>query len=419
MDKQKLTEGNRFSTAKRKWFNILTAIIVLAVGLSICVSAGAIGYKVNADAIKDVEKVVYENQLVPTVDALGNYSFTTDRDFKLMQLTDVHIGAGFLTIQKDGWALNAVSTMVSVEKPDLVIFTGDIAYPMGVQTGSFNNLKQLKIVADLMEKSGVYWTFVFGNHDAEPPCPYTKQDISDLIKEQNYTYCLFQEGPSEIEGMGNHFITVKNTQGLITHTFFMFDSLSYDEDGGYQNITQGQIDWYSNIVSANINANQLLLTSIDPSLLTQDIAIYQNPNSLMFFHIPLREYEIAWDKYALEGNSLDVNYKYGVMNGPLKPVNCGDGEDELFETALLLGSTTGIFVGHDHLNNFQIEYKGIRLTYGMSIDYTAFTGIHRQGSQRGCTLISLKLDGTWNSENSNYYQKKYESPGRNETIYFN
>lgn len=270
-----------------------------------------------------------------------------------------------------------------------------------------------------MEKLGVYWTFVFGNHDAEPPCPYTKQDISDLIKEQNYTYCLFQEGPSEIEGMGNHFITVKNTQGLITHTFFMFDSLSYDEDGGYQNITQGQIDWYSNIVSANINANQLLLTSIDPSLLTQDIAIYQNPNSLMFFHIPLREYEIAWDKYALEGNSLDVNYKYGVMNGPLKPVNCGDGEDELFETALLLGSTTGIFVGHDHLNNFQIEYKGIRLTYGMSIDYTAFTGIHRQGSQRGCTLISLKLDGTWNSENSNYYQKKYESPGRNETIYFN
>lgn len=100
MDKQKLTEGNRFSTAKRKWFNILTAIIVLAVGLSICVSAGAIGYKVNADAIKDVEKVVYENQLVPTVDALGNYSFTTDRDFKLMQLTDVHIGPRIFNYSK-------------------------------------------------------------------------------------------------------------------------------------------------------------------------------------------------------------------------------------------------------------------------------------------------------------------------------
>ena len=87
--------------------------------------------------------------------------------------------------------------------------------------------------------------------------------------------------------------------------------------------------------------------------------------------------------------------------------------DEIFETMLSLGSTKGIFVGHDHLNNFSIEYKGIRLTYGFSIDYLAYTTISKLGSQRGCTMITVTPDGDFDCKAENYYQDKYTSVSSN------
>ena len=42
-----------------------------------------------------------------------------------------------------------------------------------------------------------------------------------------------------------------------------------------------------------------------------------------------------------------------------------------------------------------LEYKGIRLTYGMSIDYLAMPGIENDTAQRGAELITIHPDGTW------------------------
>lgn len=41
-----------------------------------------------------------------------------------------------------------------------------------------------------------------------------------------------------------------------------------------------------------------------------------------------------------------------------------------------------------------MEYKNIRLTYGMSIDYLAMLGISKKTKQRGGTLITLNSDST-------------------------
>ena len=67
----------------------------------------------------------------------------------------------------------------------------------------------------------------------------------------------------------------------------------------------------------------------------------------------------------------------------------------VYDTAYALGSTTGFFCGHDHYNNASLEYKGIRLTYGMSIDYLAMPGIEKETRQRGAELITLYSDGSW------------------------
>ena len=63
-----------------------------------------------------------------------------------------------------------------------------------------------------------------------------------------------------------------------------------------------------------------------------------------------------------------------------------------------LGSTEAVFCGHDHYNNMSLEYKGIRLTYGMSIDYLAMPGIEDDTEQRGGELVTLHEDGTWELE---------------------
>ena len=51
-----------------------------------------------------------------------------------------------------------------------------------------------------------------------------------------------------------------------------------------------------------------------------------------------------------------------------------------------------MFVGHDHLNNLAVRYKGVDLVYSKSIDYIAYPGIANRTAQRGATLITLKGD---------------------------
>ena len=54
-----------------------------------------------------------------------------------------------------------------------------------------------------------------------------------------------------------------------------------------------------------------------------------------------------------------------------------------------------MFCGHDHYNNMSLEYEGVRLTYGMSIDYLAMPGIEKDTAQRGGELITIHRDGSW------------------------
>ena len=80
----------------------------------------------------------------------------------------------------------------------------------------------------------------------------------------------------------------------------------------------------------------------------------------------------------------------------------------MFETMIELGSTKGMFFGHDHLNNIVLEYQGIKLSYGYSVDYFAYSGIASVGSQRGCTIINCKTDTSFEIIHENYYQDKYQ-----------
>ena len=138
----------------------------------------------------------------------------------------------------------------------------------------------------------------------------------------------------------------------------------------------------------------------------------------MFFHIPFEEYETAWNEYKENGfeDTENVKYYYGEVGELEGMIGKTLHPDETFETLLRVGSTQAVFCGHDHLNNFSIEYKGIRLSYGYSIDYLAYADIEDFGLQRGCSIITIKPDGSFDSHIENYYQDKYDFEDRDRCV---
>ena len=393
--------------AKKFLIVVISAIILMAV-LVAGLNYMAVQKLLNQG--NSYNKIEIENQLVPEKDENGNWTFTTDEDFKVLHLTDIHIGGGFLSLKKDAMALNAVAAMIKAEQPDLVVVTGDISFPVPYSAGTLNNLESAKVFAALMEQLGVYWTVAFGNHDSEAYSYYDRPAISEFYSSEEFKYCLYTPGPDDVDGYGNQIINVKNSDGIITQSLYVFDSHSYT-DGDflgifwkYDNIHENQVQWYKdNVIAYNAQNNALL----------KEMGKEENSDikSAAFFHIPLTEQRDAWYEYRDAGYQDTENVKliYGLAGESGNVVFCGMHEDNLFETMQELGSTKAIFCGHDHDNNFSIDYKGIRFTYGMSIDYLAYPGIYKRGSQRGCTVINFSPDGSFDCTQENYYQDKYQS----------
>lgn len=357
---------------------ISTVLCVILIALCSVVAVDVFAYRKN---IRIVESAEYVGAPLTPVMEDGVYTFYTDRDFRILQLTDVHIGGGVLSIGKDRMAFDAVKTLVSRVKPDLVVVTGDIVYPVPFQSGTVENRRATELFVSLMDTLGVYYGVCFGNHDTEDYSLYRRSDLYNLYK--NSKYCIIDKAENADDI--NYAINIKNSAGLITQTLYLMDTHSYVKGfvSDYDGLHENQIAWYESEVNRMNNLNK----TIDPEA--------EVVKSLVFFHIPLKEYETAWKEYRANGynNTENVTYVYGKAQETNEKVCCSSPEDEFFETALALGSTQGIFCGHDHTNFWSVDYKGIRLTYGMSIDHLAYFGIVEKTEQRGGTIITITTEG--------------------------
>lgn len=396
---------------------VISAIVVIAIAIT---GANLLMMQKLMEKGSSYNKIEFENQLVPEKDENGYWYFTTDGDFKVMHLTDIHIGGGFLSNDVDEKALNAVATMVTREKPDLVVATGDIAFPVPYTAGTFNNYTGAKAFANLMESLGVYWTVTFGNHDSEAYSYYNREEVAEFYSNEEFKHCLFQAGPEDVDGYGNHVIEVKNSKGLITQAIFLIDSQAYVKDniiesikGTYDNVHPNQVEWYeAEVLRMNAENNDVIkaLQGDENGGFYKD---YGTVKSLAFFHIPLVEMNDAWSEFEKNNFEDTQSFKYveGIIAEGGRRIYCGLGEDELFEKMLELKSTQAMFNGHDHVNNTTFIYKGITFSYGYSVDYFAYSGIDKLGSQRGCTLITCKPDTTFTIDKYNYYSDRYNLDG--------
>lgn len=251
--------------------------------------------------------------------------FGSDKKFKIVQFTDVHWVSGSEHSVVSEKCMNRV---LDEEKPDLVVFSGDFV------TGK-PAVKGLEEVLQPTLSRGIPFAMTFGNHDDEQGL--SREELFELIKK--YKGSLTATTPG-ISGVTNYTLTLKSSDSdKDAAVIYIFDSNSYSHKEvakGYDWIKRDQINWY-----------------VDKSKEFTEANGGNTLPSLAFFHIPLPEFNEA----ASDEDARLIGTRREKACAPV--VNSG-----LFTAMLECGDVMGVFVGHDHVNDYAVEWKGIMLCYG-------------------------------------------------------
>jgi hypothetical protein len=161
--------------------------------------------------------------------------------------------------------------------------------------------------------------------------------LYDFIKDMPGNLTSTVEG---LSGVTNFILPVKASDGSKdAAVLYVFDSNSYATlkgIKGYGWIKHDQVQWYIDESKKFTEANGgIPLTA------------------LSFFHIPLPEFHEAVQN---EGSFLIGTRKEKAC---APEINTG-----LFAAMQEAGDVLGIFVGHDHVNDYAVSWKGIMLCYG-------------------------------------------------------
>lgn len=284
------------------------------------------------------------------------------KEFVILNITDPHFeDYGYRSVlSAEGEA--TIRRLVAETSPDLITVTGDIVC-------GESDVYSIKKFTDMMEGFGVPWAPVFGNHDDEANCDLDY--LCDVM--MTAPNCLMQKGDPEM-GYGNYIINIaeENTDGTLdfVETLFMMDS-------HHSQPNEKQQKWYK---WAADGMNEISGGKTEISV---------------FMHIPLPDYQFAYDE-AWNTEKKRWNDGYAAFGRQHESICCerdanGDPVDRGFFALLKDTNAKYVFCGHEHMNDFSIEYQGIRLTYTMKLGY----GSGFQIGYNGGTVIRLneKLTG--------------------------
>ena len=284
--------------------------------------------------------------------------FNANHKFKIVQFTDIHWIYGNAASDKAGERMREV---LDAERPDLVVFTGDVIFDKPAA-------KALQKALEPTIERGIPFAVTWGNHDDEQDM--TRAELSAFIKDMKGNLTSHTEG---ISGQTNYTLSVKSSDGKRdAAVLYIFDSNSYspiERVKGYDWIKHDQVAWYieqSKAFTAR-NAGTPL-------------------PALAFFHIPLPEMY-----YATTNQNI-------YMVGTRKEMVCAPEINTGLASAMLsAGDVMGVFVGHDHVNDYVVDWYGILMGYGR------FTGgdtvYHDIPRGNGARVIELTEDSrdihTW------------------------
>ena len=96
--------------------------------------------------------------------------FNRDNHFKIMQLTDLHLGENTNKLHNDTLTLQLIESLIGKEQPDFVAITGDIVSGMSWDRKDAHSgfwQENYNLLAELLTGKQIPWGIVPGYHDFE------------------------------------------------------------------------------------------------------------------------------------------------------------------------------------------------------------------------------------------------------------
>ncbi len=271
---------------------------------------------------------------------------TLSDDFKVLSTTDTHLRS-----ELSDFTLEVLGKFLDKEKPDIVVLVGDNVVD---RTDTVIHEK----VKKFFEDRGQYWAFVLGNHDGEGyQAAYPDKDSRKWAYQSlaGSPHCLTRNEDAGY-GYGNSVVLLKNSRDKIAQAIFLLDSDRHMTEESCREIGQPykkgcaflrpcQVEWYQKRVAdiTRINGGEI-------------------PKSLMYFHIPLHEFDVAYSNLK----NPRVKRLYGDA---WEKIDCSCYSTGMFEAIKEEKSTQAVICGHDHINCFCLEYDGIVLMYSLGLQW--------------------------------------------------
>lgn len=313
-------------------------------------------------------------------------------DFKILNLSDPQLMShDWKSPKHTGIIKDLMDELLSAEKPDLITVSGDLNL-CGDDEGYYE-------FADFIDSYNIPWAFVWGNHDDQGGLEPIERILGRILKCKNV---LFERGDPAL-GNGNYIIGIKEGEKPVT-ALFMLDA--HDQSDFVNSKGEHRSVW------ARLYENQLDWLESESTKLKAD----GYKDSALILHIPIYAYNDAF-KAAFSGicDPRDVdpqksmlpeywNEDYKDSFGVMREDICSYPADEgALEHLIRTDFIKNVICGHDHVNNFSILYKGIRLTYSMKLGI----GCYSHNDLLGGTYITVSSDGVKDIHHRYYDPSKY------------
>ncbi|TMX03624.1 hypothetical protein EJD97_015329 [Solanum chilense] len=295
--------------------------------------------------------------------------FRSDGTFKILQVADMHYGNGIVTRCRDvlesefNYCSDLNTThflrkMIHIEKPDLIVFTGDNIFGSSA-TDAAESL--FEVFAPAIE-SGIPWAAVLGNHDQESTM--TREELMSFISLMDYSVSqtfpmdpMKQQPMTNIDGFGNYNLEVRGAPGSylsnssVLNLYFLDSGDRAIVDGvrTYNWIRESQLSWLRGLSKRFQGQWKLTDQSVEiPPL---------NP-ALAFFHIPIPEIR--------QGPIKDIVGTYREY------VACSLVNSGVLKTFISMRDVKAFFIGHDHNNDYCGNLEGMWFCYGGGFGYHGY-----------------------------------------------
>ncbi|MBR0509488.1 MAG: metallophosphoesterase [Clostridia bacterium] len=291
-----------------------------------------------------------------------------DGKFRIMQIADIQDYYPMKTITKK------VLKKVLADYPvDLIVLTGDnIASSTLVKPYAALAINEFM---SMFERLGTPVVMVYGNHDDESTTANKAYQMSVYERYKCFIGCAGEDfGESNL---GTYYVPIYSSadKNVMVSNIWMIDSGTYNNEndlGGYGCVTKKQIEWYKTASERLEQENGKKI----PSLMFQHIVIPEIWDAL--------EEHDAW----VEG-SVGHNGKYYTLPDGAKgtlaetpcPPNYSNGQ---FDAVLERGDVMAMFFGHDHVNSYELSYRGVDLVNTPGVGFRSYNS-----EEEGVRLITL------------------------------